>query len=127
MTTAPIQQYLRVFVLNFDPSSLPREKITEVLTENPLYLNWIRFLPGQFFFVSKSLVNDVTAPLHERFPTDYIFVTEVFPNTCNGWMPKEIWNFINNPSSAKGTTLLTAPPPSPLSNLELLSKLFDKK
>lgn len=110
---------LKVFLLGFNPNALSREMVFNYFNGNVLFKNWLTILPGQMFFVSESSIHDVSAALRGQFPNQFLFVTEVSPPSCDGWMPSEIWSFIANPMSAK--TMV-----SQLDNFTALRKLYDK-
>jgi hypothetical protein len=87
--------------MGFNPNSLAREKVISLFNQSPVFLNWITILPGQIFFVSTLTVAEAALLLRSLFPSQFVFVAEVGQANCDGWMPREIWNFINNPSNTK--------------------------
>lgn len=95
----------KVFLMGFNSISLDRDKLTSFLDNDPLFLNWITLLPGQVFVVAEATSADVGAKFRERFPRQFMFVTEISPLSSDGWLPKDIWSFIRNPVSAKPLTV----------------------
>jgi len=91
----------KVFLLGFNPPSLDRGELIAFLDKDPFFLNWITLLPGQIFVVAESNVRDVTLKIRRAFPGQLIFVTEVLPESSDGWLPKNIWQFVGNPSNAR--------------------------
>jgi hypothetical protein len=106
----------KVFLFGFNPQSLSRDRVTTFFDQNPNFLNWITILPGQLFFVADLTARDVTLIIRERFPDQILFVTEVSQLSSDGWLPQDIWNFINNPSSAKVGNFIEALSKRPFGN-----------
>jgi hypothetical protein len=92
---------LKVFLVGFDPLKLSRDALTAYFDSHPSIHNWVAFLPGQVFVVSDQSVNFVSDIVRRQFPSAFVFVSEVRSLTCDGWLPQQIWEFINNPVSVK--------------------------
>jgi hypothetical protein len=92
----------KVFLLGFNPQTLQREQVTTFLDEKPHFLNWLTVLPGQVFIVAESTVNELASIIREHFPGEFIFIAELSALSTDGWLPKDVWEFINHPSSVRG-------------------------
>lgn len=60
--------------------------------------NWLHLFQGTFILVSSAL----TAPkirevIIEVFPKNVCLVVELKPGSIDGWLPADIWSFINHP------------------------------
>ena len=104
MNTGPYTY--KVILLGFNPHSLSRDRVTSFLNQSPISRNWITILPGQLFFLATVSIMDAATILRAQFPDEFIFVAEVNQYTCDGWLPKDVWDFINNPSDAKAPNYL---------------------
>lgn len=87
----------KVYLIGFNSQVIRRDELTGYLEQSPLFENWMSLLPGQVFAVSAYQLYEVSSSLRERFSGQFLFVAEVNQMTCDGWMPKDIWEFINNP------------------------------
>lgn len=91
-----------MFLLGFSPLMLRQDTVFTFLNNSPDVHNWISLLPGQVFFVSDKTAAAVSDVFRQMFPDQFVFITEVSPFYCDGWLPQPIWNFISNPVSVKG-------------------------
>ncbi len=96
-----IASKLKVCIVCFDNFSLRRDSLTTFLDKHPDVLNWAALLPGHVFIVTRHSVNQVSEILRVQFPNKYFFVAEIAPISSDGWLPQQIWEFINNPTSVK--------------------------
>ena len=91
---------MRVFMVVFNPAYQPRQALLDFLDTRREVLNWFAFLPAGVFVVSRMDAHELSVLIHEKFPATYLLVSEVNPETTNGWQSANAWDFINKPKSS---------------------------
>lgn len=61
---------------------------------------WIAPFPYAAILVSRLDVQDLTNVLAGLLPDVWFMVTEVNRQSTNGWLPGELWLYVNEPSEA---------------------------
>ena len=71
------------------------------LLNYPEIVNWMRPFPDAFVVVSDKSASRLRQVIHGVFPNDRLLIVEIQPGHKDGWLPREVWDFINNPKPAK--------------------------
>ena len=61
---------------------------------------WVAPFRYAAILVSRLDVQDLTSVLRGRLPDVWFMVTEVNPLSVNGWLPGDLWLYVNNPYEA---------------------------
>ena len=76
--------------------------------------------PYAAILVSKLDVHDVAAILRNRLPGVWFMVAELDAAAAQGWLPKDLWEYVNDPQGAWSRKLFAElgrfsaePPPPP--------------
>lgn len=89
---------MKAFLLNFS-SVLEQSYVHSVLNNTNSIDNWLSALPYSAILVSRLTCSELAAVLHSHFGDNLFIVIEANANNTSGWLPKEFWDFINNPQT----------------------------
>jgi hypothetical protein len=65
-------------------------------------VNWSAFLPSGICLVSSASAKEVARDIRRALPNTRFLVVEIEPGKKNGWLPKNVWRFINEPKPVAG-------------------------
>lgn len=96
------------------------QQVHHLLNDIQAVVTWVSPFPYAAILVSGLDVNDLAAVLRERLPGVWFMVTELRGDSVQGWLPKELWDYVNDPSreslrqlfAGLGTPRLGQPPPA---------------
>lgn len=88
---------MRVFTLSH---MVDNGFLTAFLDTRPEVLNWYAVLPGMILVVSRSDLIALTGVIHAVFPWLRFLLCEISSETANGYMSREVWEFVNTPRSS---------------------------
>ncbi|MBX9657081.1 MAG: hypothetical protein K2X00_00830 [Nitrospiraceae bacterium] len=91
---------MKVYLLTFNYDLAPRQTVLDYLDTRREVLNWYAFLQGSVFLVSRSSIIDMETLFAIRFPNVFFVIIEVSAGKCGGWLPKQTWEFVNQPKSS---------------------------
>ena len=77
---------------------------------------WIAPFPYAAILVSDLSAQDLGAILHRRLSGAWFIVTEMDRQLVDGWLPGNLWTYVNEPEqvgSQKSLLELLSPPPPP--------------
>lgn len=77
-----------------------------VLNDTQGVQTWIAPFPHAAILVSSLNVQDLSAILRERLPEVWFMVTEMDHQTVNGWLPENLWEYVNDPQKAWSQQLI---------------------
>lgn len=91
-----------------------------LLNDTQAVETWVTPFPYAAILVSGLDVHDLAAVLRDRLPGVWFMVTELRGDAVQGWLPKELWDYVNSPSEAWSRQLFAGlgkpspePPPAP--------------
>ena len=67
---------------------------------------WIAPFPYSAILVSRLNAQDLSDLLRERLPNVWFMVAEMDPQTVNGWLPGNLWEYVNDPQKAWSQQLI---------------------
>ena len=67
---------------------------------------WIAPFPYSAILVSKLNAQDLSAILRDRLPNVWFMVAEMDPQAVNGWLPGDLWEYVNDPQKAWSQQLI---------------------
>lgn len=91
---------LKPYLLVFDSSEITRQALLDHLDTRPEVKNWFAFLPTGIFIISDRTALQLTQAVREGLPTASLLISEVPAGANDGWLGKNVWDFINSPKSS---------------------------
>jgi len=95
---------MKAFLLVHNDNLLPpvnRTIITTFLDTRRLdFPNWYACLSHGILINSERSAFELRAIVQAQFPQIWFVITEINPNTVDGWVPKQFWDFVNRPRPA---------------------------
>ena len=61
---------------------------------------WVAPFPYAAILISRLDTQDLSAVLRDRLPGVWFMVTEMNPQSVNGWLPGNLWEYVNDPRQA---------------------------
>lgn len=107
---------MRAFLLNFS-TLLDQHHVHGVLNSSNSIENWLSPFPYSAIVVSRLTAVELGAVLHSHFGGHLFILVEATTTNTGGWLPKEFWDFINNPQTSWSKQIFPAiqrpiiPPP----------------
>ena len=106
-------------------------RVHAMLNDTEAVKMWVAPFPYAAILVSDLNTQDLGAVLHKRLSDAWFIVTEMNRQIVDGWLPENIWKYVNEPEQTWSRQLLeqlpspqTPPPQAPPDNL--LAALFPK-
>ena len=62
--------------------------------------NWYALFDGTLLFASRASIQQISAIIRQSFPDLKFIVIEVDPKQKAGWLPRSVWNFLDDPHAA---------------------------
>ena len=72
---------------------------------------WVAPFPYAAILVSDLDTQDLSAILHRRLSDAWFIVTEINRHTADGWLPGNLWEYVNKPEQAWSQKLFEQIPP----------------
>ena len=91
---------MKVHLLVFNASQADRKTVQRFVDKLDLVENWFSFFDNAICLASTLPVDEVSRHIRRAFPELVFMMTTVDAATTNGWMPKAIWDFLENPQPA---------------------------
>lgn len=90
------------------------EQVQQVLNDTRAVETWIAPFPYAAILISQLDVRDLAAVIRERLPGVWLMVTELNGRSVQGWLPADLWEYVNDPLKARSRKLFSGvAPPSP--------------
>ena len=110
---------MKSHLLTYSQATTPVQ-VQHMLNESGAIETWVAPFPYAAILVSKLDVHDIAAILHSRLPGVWFMVTELDAAAVQGWLPRDLWEYVNDPQGAWSRKLFaglapfsTEPPPPP--------------
>ena len=97
---------MKAYLLAYSQACTPT-KAHQLLNDTPAVETWVTPFPYAAILISKLNVNDLAAVLRDRIPGVWFMVTELNPHSVQGWLPGNLWEYVNDPQQACSKNLLT--------------------
>jgi len=103
-------------------SIVTSEEANAILNRTAAIETWLSPFPYAAIIISRLSVNELAAVLRTHFHEAWFMVAEVNKDNSNGWLPKQLWDYVTDPQTAWSNQLLAnllrsqsslAPPPPP--------------
>lgn len=92
---------LKPYLLIFNVTDGERQKILDFLDTRHEVKNWYAFMPSGIIIISDKTAHDLQKMFLDGFPKRYHLITEIPYGANNGWLDKNVWEFINKPKSLR--------------------------
>ena len=104
---------MKSYLLSHSGACAP-EHVQQVLNETQAVETWITPFPYAAILISRLDVRDLAAVIRERLPGVWLMVTELNGGSVQGWLPADLWEYVNDPLKARSRKLFSGvAPPSP--------------
>ena len=90
----------------------PQERAHAVLNDTNGISSWVAPFPYSAIIVSNLDIGDLAAILRNRLPGIWLLVTEMNHPDVDGWLPRNLWRYVNDPSLVATEQPLLPPPPT---------------
>jgi hypothetical protein len=91
---------MKSYILSLNTSQIERKKVTELLDTIPEVVNWYGFFPGTVALVSTVDATKLGELIRNRQTDEFQFVIIEKADDSNGWLPRDVWDFLNKPKKA---------------------------
>ncbi len=94
---------MNTYMLSFtsNTGTVTRQNILDYLDTKREILNWFAAMPFTIIIISKETHSKLSELLRNRFANDITFLlTKTEPHAVDGFINKQVWDFINNPKSS---------------------------
>ena len=80
--------------------AIPPAHVQHVLNHTQAVKTWVAPFPYAAILVSELDVQDLAAVLRDRIPGIWFMVAELKSDTVQGWLPGNLWEYVNDPQQA---------------------------
>lgn len=106
---------MKSYLLSHSETCTP-EHVQRVFNDIRAVETWITPFPYAAILISRLDVRDLAAVIRERLPGVWLMVTELNGRSVQGWLPADLWDYVNDPLKARSRKLFSGvAPPSPRS------------
>jgi hypothetical protein len=91
---------MNTYLLVFNDGQIARKTVTARIDRMPQVINWMAFLDNALCLISDETTKSLAAQLREAFPETQFILTELQRGKRNGWLPRSVWDFMNDPRPA---------------------------
>lgn len=118
---------MKSYLLSYSQACTP-EQVQYVLDDTRAVETWVAPFPYAAILVSKLDVGDLSAVIRERIPGAWFMVTELNGGGVQGWLPGNLWEYVNDPQKAWSRKLFSGmvPPPTPSPSISSLLDLVTR-
>lgn len=96
---------MKAFLLSFSRLALP-EHVQVILTKSQAVSTWLAPFPYSAIILSKLNAIELSAIFRTYLGEAWFIVTELSQESCDGFLPKQCWDYINNPYGSWSQELL---------------------
>lgn len=97
---------MNVYLISFTSKTykVKRTDIQNYFDTRTEVINWFGIMPEAILVTTNNSDAEIANMLIEKFGNDITFlITKTEPNLTNGFINKDVWEFINNPKPANST------------------------
>ena len=105
---------MKTYLLTYSQACTPIQ-VQYLLNDTQAIETWVTPFPYAAILLSKLSVHDLAAVIRSRLPGVWFMMTELKSDTVQGWLPGDLWEYVNNPQGAWSRKLFAsvAVPPAP--------------
>ena len=86
-------------------------QVHSILNDTQAIDTWVAPFPHAAILISNLNAQDLGAVLHRRLSDAWFLVTELNPASVDGWLPENLWSYVNQPGQAWSQNLFENLPP----------------
>jgi hypothetical protein len=86
-------------------SATPPESVYEILNSTRAVSTWASPFPYSAILLSNLSVSELSAVLQTHLYGIWFILIEATSENCNGWLPAQFWEYINDPGKAYSAKL----------------------
>src|SRR5438105_4561663 len=86
----------KTYLIGFNALSIGIQQFTAFLDARPEISNWYSVLPGQVFVVTILSPRALALLVEARYQNELFVVARLEPEGCDGSLPADAWEFVNN-------------------------------
>ena len=90
---------MKSYLLTYTQAGTPAH-VQHVLNDTRAVETWVAPFPYAAILISKLNTQDIAAVLRDRLPGIWFMVTELKSDTVQGWLPGNLWKYVNDPQHA---------------------------
>jgi hypothetical protein len=91
---------MKAFLLVFDSSRISRDQVSRLLDKISQVRHWYSFFDNTFCLASEQSAKWLAARLRDEvIPEIRFLIVEIEADKKGGWLPREIWDFLNQPEA----------------------------
>lgn len=106
---------MKSYLLTYSQACTPTQ-VQYLLNDTQAIETWVTPFPYAAIILSKLNVHDLAAVIRNRLPGVWFMMNELNSDTVQGWLPADIWEYVNDPQQAWSRKLfatLAPVPPAP--------------
>ena len=105
---------MKAYLLTYSQACTPTQA-QYLLNDTQAIETWVMPFPYAAILLSKLSVHDLAAVIRSRIPGVWFMMTELKSDTVQGWIPGDLWEYVNNPHGAWSRKLFAdlVVPPAP--------------
>jgi hypothetical protein len=84
------------FLLSFNVSQIDPTIIVSRIKTAPEINDWLLLTSGILLVKADLPVTELSARIRNSFPELQFVAVEMNENSCDGWMPTAVWDFVSN-------------------------------
>jgi len=91
---------MKIYLISFTSYTnvVARTDLQSFFDTQPAILNWFGIMPQAILVATNSTDKEISSMLESRFGNKITFlITKTEPDLTQGFINKEVWEFINNP------------------------------
>ena len=90
---------MKTYLLTYSQACTPAY-VQHFLSDTQAVETWVAPFPYTAILLSKLDVQDLAAVLRDRIPGVWFMVTELRGDSVQGWLPGNLWEYVNDPEQA---------------------------
>lgn len=90
---------MKAFLFSYSALAQP-EYVHNVLNTTRAIATWVTPFPYSAIVVSDLTVNELTAVFQTHMGEAWFIIVELAAGSCNGILPKQFWEYVENPLNA---------------------------
>ncbi len=109
---------MKAFILSHSHMTSP-EAMYQILDKTQAVSTWVTPYRHMVIVLSNLSITELAAVLRTHMPDTWFTLVEAKPDNCDGWLPRQFWEYINDPEKAHSDKIFeklfaSSPPPAPL-------------
>ena len=103
---------MKSYLLAYSQACAPAQ-VQYLLNDTQAIETWVAPFPYSAILLSKLNVHDIAAVIRNRLPGVWFMITELKSDGVQGWLPGDLWEYVNDPQQAWSRKLFAALVPIP--------------